>query len=233
MSSPPTGFYPGGLLAYRERQRARLAEIQAQRSRLQAQMEARRDSRRNVSLSPRIIKAPASNRPLRIRRPEEPPEAPPLPGIQAEASDDDLPGSPVSPPVVSDIPGVSGGDARHINRFNHQLYNIHAPIPAKKDDEDDEEDEEPLQGIYKIIKRQDKERKQKKKEKIFFKENMEAGNIKSPWTRIKPLKPDALDDYDRDINAYRARQRREQSAILSGNQRSMKENKWVKVINDR
>jgi len=185
MSGPPTGFYPGGLRAYRERQRARLAELQAE------------------------SRSSASQRPLRIRRPEQLQEMPPLPGIRAslsdeDKSDDDEPGSPVSP-----VPP-------HVNDYSHQLYNIHRP----------------LQGLFDIIQRQDTEREEKKKEKAAIQENKESGNPKSPWSRIKPLKPNALDDYDTDINAHRARQRREQSAILSGNQRSMKANKWVK-LNER
>ena len=162
----------------RER-RARNALYQRERrARLRLQMAAAPAAAAPPAAEANRPEPPAS--PLRIRRPEQPPEAPPLPGIQARQSEDDAPGSPVSP-----IPP-------HINDYNHQLYNIHRPI----------------QGLYDIIRSRDEEARERQQERAAFQENRHAGSSRSPWSRIKPLKPNALDEYDRNINAQRAMQRR-------------------------
>jgi hypothetical protein len=87
---------------------------------------------------------------------------------------------------------------RHVNEQNHQLLNILQPI----------------QGLYDIAKRQDDERQASALEREQQLENVQAGSSRSPWTRIKPLKPSPLDEYDDAVN-YRRKQQRQ---------------KWVRVM---
>lgn len=91
-----------------------------------------------------------------------------------------------------------GAAPRHVNEQNHQLLNILQPI----------------QGLYDIAKRQDDEKQAYALEREQQLENVQAGSSKSPWTRIKPLKPSPLDEYDDTVN-YRRKQQRQ---------------KWVRVM---
>jgi len=96
-------------------------------------------------------------------------------------------------PEVSAEPEVP-----HVNKTDHQLLNIHRPIQE-------------LVDITK--KRYDEDKAKEEREKEFEldletqKENRLAGNRRSHWSIIKPLKPSPLDDYDKAIEAKRANQR--------------------------
>jgi hypothetical protein len=79
----------------------------------------------------------------------------------------------------------------HIHRHNVQLLNI-------------------TRGLHDIAQRQEENRQEamtqaeetrtQQQQEV---DNRQAGSMRSPWTRIKPLKPSPLDIYDRQINAQR------------------------------
>jgi hypothetical protein len=102
-------------------------------------------------------------------------------------SEDVMPTSlPQPPPQSEDVMPPS-----HIHRHNVQLLNI-------------------TRGLHDIAQRQEENRQQamtqaqetrdQQQQEV---ENRQAGSMRSPWTRIKPLKPSPLDIYDKQINAQR------------------------------
>lgn len=102
-------------------------------------------------------------------------------------SEDVMPTSlPQPPPQSEDVMPPS-----HIHRHNVQLLNI-------------------TRGLHDIAQRQEENRQQamaqaqetrtQQQQEV---DNRQAGSMRSPWTRIKPLKPSPLDIYDKQINAQR------------------------------
>jgi hypothetical protein len=90
-----------------------------------------------------------------------------------------------------------------VQDFNHQLLNIYTP----------------LQGLYDIAKRKDDEEQLAKEEKEKYDENKRVNSLRSPFTRIKPLKPSPLDDY---ANKVKNKEEMQRNATAP--------NKWVRVL---
>ena len=117
-------------------------------------------------------------------------------------SEDVMPTSLPQPPSQSeDVMHPS-----HVHKQNVQLLNIY-------------------RGLYDIAQKQkEKEAKEAKERKEQEIDNRLVGSMRSPWTRIKPLKPSPLDVYDTQINAER-KLIREKINPLDNLQR-----KWVRVF---